>query len=91
MLWDTQEGIWSVLRSWIRPYRGISQEKLSVYLGLFEFLFNTRKRRKAAFAENYKKLGSKKQRLKTEITNQQKTCIAKHKSRTFRIEFHNGF
>ena len=65
MLRDTQEGIWSVLRSWIRPYRGISQEKLSVYLGLFEFLFNTRKRRKAAVAENYKKLASE----ETEIKN----------------------
>lgn len=44
---NTQEGIWSVLRSWIRPHRGISQEKLPVYLGFFEFLFNTRKRGKA--------------------------------------------
>ena len=44
---NTQEGIWSVLRSWIRPHRGISQEKLPVYLGFFEFLFNARKRGKA--------------------------------------------
>ena len=44
---NTQEGIWSVLRSWIRPHRGVSQEKLPIYLGFFEFLFNARKRGKA--------------------------------------------
>jgi transposase-like protein len=27
------EGFWSLLRSWLRPHRGISQEKLPVYLG----------------------------------------------------------
>lgn len=44
---NTQEGIWSLLRSWLRPHRGISQEYLPVYLGFFEFLFNIRKRGKA--------------------------------------------
>ena len=29
------------------PHRGISQEKLSVYLGFFEFVHNVRKRGKA--------------------------------------------
>jgi transposase-like protein len=48
---NTQEGIWSVLRSWIRPHRGISQEKLPVYLGFFEFLFNARKRGKAILGD----------------------------------------
>lgn len=48
---NTQEGIWSVLRSWIRPHRGISQEKLPVYLGFFEFLFNSRKRGKAILGD----------------------------------------
>ena len=25
---NTMEGVWSLLRSWLRPHRGISQEKL---------------------------------------------------------------
>src|SRR5215831_7145867 len=29
---------WSLLRSWLRPHRGISQEKLPLYLGFFEFV-----------------------------------------------------
>jgi transposase len=29
---NTMEGIWSLLRSWLRPHRGISQEKLPLYL-----------------------------------------------------------
>lgn len=44
---NTQEGIWSVLRSWLRPHRGISMDKLPIYLGFFEFVFNTRRRGKA--------------------------------------------
>jgi transposase-like protein len=43
----TMEGFWSLLRSWPRPHRGISQEKLPVYLGFFEFVHNVRKRGKA--------------------------------------------
>lgn len=38
------EGFWSLLRSWLRPHRGISQAKLPLYLGFFEFVHNTRKR-----------------------------------------------
>jgi len=41
------EGFWSLLRSWLRPHRGISQEKLNLYLGFFEFVHNIRKRGKA--------------------------------------------
>ena len=41
------EGFWSLLRSWLRPHRGISQEKLPLYLGFFEFLHNVRRRGKA--------------------------------------------
>jgi hypothetical protein len=41
------EGFWSLLRSWLRPHRGISQEKLPFYLGFFEFMHNVRKRGKA--------------------------------------------
>jgi transposase len=44
---NTLEGFWSLLRSWLRPHRGISQEKLPIYLGFFQFVHNTRKRDKA--------------------------------------------
>jgi transposase-like protein len=44
---NTQEGIWSVLRSWLRPHRGISQTNMPIYLGFFEYVFNTRRRGKA--------------------------------------------
>lgn len=44
---NTIEGFWSLLRSWLRPHRGISQEKLPIYLEFFEFVHNVRKRGKA--------------------------------------------
>ncbi len=44
---NTIEGLWSLLRSWLRPHRGISQEKLPLYLGFFEFVHNARRRGKA--------------------------------------------
>ncbi len=44
---NTMEGFWSLLRSWLRPHRGVSQEKLPWYLGFFEFVHNVRKRGKA--------------------------------------------
>jgi transposase len=44
---NTMEGFWSLLRSWLRPHRGISQEKLPLYLAFFEFVHNVRKRGKA--------------------------------------------
>jgi len=44
---NTLEGFWSLLRSWLRPHRGISQEKLPWYLGFFEFVHNVRRRGKA--------------------------------------------
>jgi transposase len=44
---QTMEGFWALLRSWRRPHRGISQEKLPLYLGFFEFVHNVRKRGKA--------------------------------------------
>ena len=43
---NTIEGFWSLLRSWLRPHRGISQEKLPFYLGFFEFVHNVRRRGK---------------------------------------------
>ncbi len=44
---NTMEGVWSLLRSWLRPHRGISQEKLPSYIGFFEFVHNARKRGKS--------------------------------------------
>jgi len=43
---NTMEGFWSLLRSWLRPHRGISQAKLPLYLEFFEFVHNVRKRGK---------------------------------------------
>ncbi len=40
-------GVWSLLRSWLRPHRGISQDKLPLYLGCFQFVHNARRRGKA--------------------------------------------
>ena len=52
---NTMEGFWSLLRSWLRPHRGISQEKLPIYLSFFEFVHNVRLRGRAllgALVEN---------------------------------------
>jgi transposase-like protein len=43
---NTIEGFWSLLRSWLRPHRGISQEKLPWYLGFFQFVHHARIRGK---------------------------------------------
>jgi transposase-like protein len=43
---NTMEGLWSLLRSWLRPHRGISQDKLPLYLGFFEFVYNLKRRGK---------------------------------------------
>ena len=44
---NTMEGFWSLLRSWLRPHRGISQEKLPIYLAFFQLVHNMRRRGKA--------------------------------------------
>jgi len=44
---DTMEGFWSLLRSWLRPHRGISQDKLPLYLGFCQFVHNARRRGRA--------------------------------------------
>ncbi len=44
---NTIEGVWSLLRSRLRPHRGISQKHLGHYLAFFEFIHNARKRGKA--------------------------------------------
>jgi len=43
---EVHEGFWSLLRSWLRPHRGISQEKLPLYLGFFQFIHNAKIRGK---------------------------------------------
>jgi transposase len=47
---NTMEGFWWLLGSWLRPHRGISQEKLPIYLGFFQFVHNARKRGKQLLA-----------------------------------------
>jgi transposase len=44
---NTMEGFWSLLRSWLRPHRGIPQDNLPLYLGFFEFVHNVKRRGKA--------------------------------------------
>ena len=44
---NPMEGFGSLLRSWLRPHRGISQAYLPLYLGFFEFIHNARRRGKA--------------------------------------------
>ena len=39
---NTMEGVWSLLRSWLRPHRGVSQERLPIYVGFFQFVHNVR-------------------------------------------------
>jgi len=41
---NTMEGFWSLLRSWLRPHRGVSQERLPEYVGFFQFVHNVRRR-----------------------------------------------
>jgi transposase len=43
---NTVEGVWSLRRSWLRPHRGISQEKRPLYLGFFQFVHHARIRGK---------------------------------------------
>lgn len=44
---NTMEGFWSLLRSRLRPHRGVSQEKMPIYPGFFEFVHNSKRRGKA--------------------------------------------
>ena len=44
---DTMEGPWSVLHSWLRPHRSLSQEKLPLHLNFFQFVHDARCRSKA--------------------------------------------
>jgi len=44
---NTIEGVWSLLRSWLRPHRGISQKYLPAYVGFFQFVHNAHRRGKS--------------------------------------------
>ena len=44
---DTAERLWSLPRSWLRPHRGISREKLPACLGFFQAVHDARCRGKA--------------------------------------------
>ena len=44
---DTMEGTWSLLRSWLRPHRGVSQDKLPLCLGFCGLVRNARRRGRA--------------------------------------------
>jgi hypothetical protein len=44
---NTIEGSWSLLRSWLRPHRGVSQENLPCYQGFLKFIQNVRRRGQA--------------------------------------------
>src|SRR3954449_739077 len=46
---NTMEGFWSLLRSWLRPHRGISQDKLPLYLGFFQVVHTGRPQRAPAW------------------------------------------
>ena len=46
---NTIKGFWSLLRSWLRPHRGISQEKLPDHLAS-QFVHNARRRARALLA-----------------------------------------
>ena len=41
---NTQEGVWSLLRPWIRPHRGINKMYLPLYVAPCEFFYNRRKK-----------------------------------------------
>jgi len=52
------EGFWSLLRSWLRPPRGISQDELPLYLGFFQFVHNALRRGKALLGALVADLGA---------------------------------
>ena len=64
---NTQEGIWSVLRAWLRPHRGVSMDKLPIYVGFFEFVFNTKRRGKALIQHLFETILMKDQRSIEEL------------------------
>ena len=39
---NTEEGLWSLLRPWIRPFRGVNKMYLPLYVAPFEYFYNRR-------------------------------------------------
>jgi transposase-like protein len=56
---NTMEGFWSLLRSWLRPHRGISQEKLPVYLGFSSSCTTSASEAKRCFLRSLSSLSRK--------------------------------
>lgn len=50
---NTMEEVWSLLRSWLRPHWGISQEALPQYLGFFEFVHNAKETGQSLFRKPF--------------------------------------
>ena len=48
---NTMEGVWSLLRSWLRPHRGVSQEKLPLYFAFFQLVHDARCRGRALLGD----------------------------------------
>jgi transposase-like protein len=40
---NTMEGIWSLLRQWIRTFRGVRKDRLHLYVNAFQFFYNFNK------------------------------------------------
>ena len=45
---NTPKALQPLLQSWLRPHRGVSQEKLPPYLAFFEFVHDVRRRGKSS-------------------------------------------
>lgn len=39
---NTQEGVWSLLRPWIRPHRGVNKKYLPLYVAICEYFLRKR-------------------------------------------------
>jgi transposase len=46
------EGIWTGLRNFLRPFRGVHKEYLSLYVAMFEWAHNLKRVTRAGFLEN---------------------------------------
>lgn len=71
---NTVEAVWSLLRSWLRPHRGVSQEKLPFYVGFFEWIHNLKVRGKRAIHETFVLL------LQQDKRNYQDCILSVHKT-----------
>jgi len=49
---NTQEGAWSLLRPWIRPFRGVNKKYLPLYVAPCQFFYNRRQQSPAQSIRN---------------------------------------